>query len=46
MWLRGYRPAYVQRKKTGVSTWYFELSHPDYELIAVITHGQYQSEYE
>ncbi len=46
MWLRGYRPAYVQRKKAGVATWYFELEYPDHELIAVIAQGKYQSEYE
>ncbi len=46
MWVRGYRPAYQQRKQAGVATWYFELSFPGCELIAVIARGDRFGEYE
>ncbi len=46
MWMRGYRPAYRQRKAAGVPTWYFELPCENAELIAVITRGEESGEYE
>ncbi|MBN2327355.1 MAG: hypothetical protein JXR73_09375 [Candidatus Omnitrophica bacterium] len=46
MWMRGYRPAYKQRKEAGIPTWYFELPCNEVELIAVISKGMMCGEYE
>ncbi|MGC9326482.1 MAG: hypothetical protein ACP5I1_02500 [Candidatus Hinthialibacter sp.] len=46
MWMRGYRPAYKQRKDAGIPSWYFELPCHETELIAVISLGTACGEYE
>lgn len=33
----GYRPAYHRRKQRGIGSWYFRISLPNLELIAVLT---------
>ena len=42
----GYKPGYKRRLRDGISSWYFLLKDRDHELIAVVTMGEKEGEYE
>lgn len=43
--LLGYRPAYSQRMRRGIRSWYFRLVIGDREMIAVISEGKSLGQY-
>ncbi len=46
MLARGYRPGYKRRIQKGIHSWYFLLRCQDHELIAVITDGECEGDFE